>query len=38
MNIIVPDMMQNVLTQKMSVADAADDAANKINSLMGGGF
>jgi multiple sugar transport system substrate-binding protein len=38
MNIIVPDMMQNVLTQKMSVDEAANDAANKINSLMGGGF
>jgi multiple sugar transport system substrate-binding protein len=36
MNIIVPDMMQNVLTGKMSVADAANDAANKINDLMSG--
>ena len=36
MNIIVPNMMQNVLTGKMSVADAANDAANKINDLMSG--
>jgi multiple sugar transport system substrate-binding protein len=36
MNIIVPEMMQNVLTQKMSVADAANDAASKINDLMSG--
>ena len=38
MNIIVPDMLQNALTQKMTVAEAADDAAQKINSLMSGGF
>jgi multiple sugar transport system substrate-binding protein len=38
MNIIVPDMMQNVLTQKMSIDDAADDAAGKIKSLLTGGF
>lgn len=38
MNIIVPDMLQNALTGKMSVSDAADDAANKIKSLMSGGF
>lgn len=36
MNIIVPDMMQNVLTGKMSVADAADDAAKKANDLLSG--
>src|SRR6185437_2664641 len=33
MNIIVPDMMQNVLTGKMTVEAAADDAAKKINDL-----
>lgn len=36
MNIIVPDMLQNVLTQKMSVSDAADDAAKKIKDLTNG--
>jgi multiple sugar transport system substrate-binding protein len=36
MNIVVPEMMQNVLTQKMSVADAADNAAKKIKDLIGG--
>ena len=36
MNIVVPEMMQNVLTQKMTVADAADNAAKKIKDLMGG--
>lgn len=36
MNIIVPDMIQNVLTGKMSVDDAANDAADKIDSLMNG--
>ena len=35
MNIVVPDMMQNALTQKMTVADAADDAAQKIKDLLG---
>jgi multiple sugar transport system substrate-binding protein len=34
MNIIVPNMLQNVLTEKMSVADAADDAAAKIKDLL----
>ena len=38
MNIIVPDMMQNALTGKMSVSDAADDAAKKVKDLMGGGL
>jgi multiple sugar transport system substrate-binding protein len=37
MNIIVPDMMQNVLTSKMSIDDATQDAASKIQNL-GGGF
>ena len=36
MNNIVPDMMQNVLTQKMSVSEAADDAATKVQDLMAG--
>ncbi|GLS20265.1 hypothetical protein GCM10007874_32820 [Labrys miyagiensis] len=36
MNNIVPDMMQNVLTQKMSVSEAADDAAAKVQDLMAG--
>jgi multiple sugar transport system substrate-binding protein len=36
MNIIVPDMLQNALTGKMTVAEAADDAAKKINDLMSG--
>ncbi len=34
MNIIVPDMMQNALTGKMTVADAADDAAAKVKDLL----
>ena len=34
MNIIVPDMMQNALTKKMTVAAAADDAAKKIKDLL----
>jgi multiple sugar transport system substrate-binding protein len=33
MNIIVPDMMQNVLTGAMSVDEAAEDAAAKVNDL-----
>ena len=32
MNIIVPDMMQNALTKKMTVKAAADDAADKIKA------
>jgi multiple sugar transport system substrate-binding protein len=36
MNIIVPDMMQNALTETMSVSDAADDAASKIEDLLSG--
>ena len=36
MNIIVPDMMQNALTGAMSVDEAADDAAAKINELLSG--
>jgi len=38
MNIIVPDMMQAALTGKMSVDEAADDAAKKVKDLMGGGL
>jgi multiple sugar transport system substrate-binding protein len=34
MNIIVPNMLQNVLTQKMTVAQASDDAAKKIKELL----
>jgi multiple sugar transport system substrate-binding protein len=35
MNIVIPNMMQNALTKKMSVADATDDAAKKIKDLLG---
>lgn len=38
MNIIVPDMLQNALTERMSVNDAADDAAQKVETLLGGGI
>ena len=34
MNIIVPNMMQNVLTQKMTVDAAADAAAKQIKALL----
>ena len=34
MNIIVPEMLQNALTETMSVKDAADDAANRIKDLI----
>ncbi|HWA19889.1 MAG TPA: sugar ABC transporter substrate-binding protein [Devosia sp.] len=37
MNIIVPDMLQNALTGAMTVDQAAEDAANKVKELMGGG-
>jgi multiple sugar transport system substrate-binding protein len=36
MNIIVPEMLQNALTEKMTVADAADTAAGRIEDLMSG--
>jgi multiple sugar transport system substrate-binding protein len=36
MNIIVPDMLQNVLTGKMTVDEAADDGAKKVEALLGG--
>lgn len=38
MNIIVPDMLQNALTGAMTVDEAADDAAQKIEDLRGGGL
>ncbi len=34
MNIIVPEMLQNALTQSMTVQEAADDAAERINALI----
>jgi multiple sugar transport system substrate-binding protein len=34
MNNIVPEMMQNALTKKMTVKQAADDAAEKIKKLI----
>jgi multiple sugar transport system substrate-binding protein len=34
MNIVVPDMMQNALTGRMSVAAAADTAAKQVKELM----
>ncbi|WP_423066249.1 ABC transporter substrate-binding protein [Devosia sp. CN2-171] len=37
MNIIIPDMMQNALTGTMTVDQAAEDAANKVRTLHGGG-
>ena len=36
MNIIVPDMLQNALTEKMTVEEAAEDAAAKVKTLLGG--
>jgi multiple sugar transport system substrate-binding protein len=36
LNIVVPEMMQNALTQKMSVAAAANDAAKKIDAIISG--
>jgi multiple sugar transport system substrate-binding protein len=38
MNIIIPDMMQNALTGAMSVDEAAEDAAQKVRDLVGGGL
>lgn len=34
MNIIIPEMIQNALTETMSVQEAADDAAERINELI----
>lgn len=36
MNIIIPEMLQNVLTEKMSVEDAAAQAADRVESLLSG--
>lgn len=36
MNIIIPEMLQNALTEKMTVEEAAADAEKKINSLLNG--
>ena len=36
MNIIVPDMLQNALTGKMTVDEAAEDAAKKVQELRSG--
>ena len=38
MNIIVPDMMQNALTDTMTVDQAAEDAAQKVQAIVGGGI
>lgn len=34
MNIIIPEMIHNALTKKMSIKDAVNDAASKIQNLM----
>jgi multiple sugar transport system substrate-binding protein len=34
MNIVVPEMLQNVLTQKMTIDDAAADAAKKLQDII----
>ena len=36
MNVVVPDMMQNALTRKMTVSAACDDAAKRIRGLLAG--
>jgi multiple sugar transport system substrate-binding protein len=36
MNIIVPEMMQNALTDKMSVAEACDQAGRRVEELISG--
>ncbi len=36
MNIIVPDMLQNALTERMTVAQACEDAESKVQALMQG--
>lgn len=36
MNIIIPEMLQNVMTEKMSVADATADAEKRIQNLLDG--
>jgi multiple sugar transport system substrate-binding protein len=37
MNIIVPDMLQNALTGTMTVDEAAEDAARKVEAIKSGG-
>jgi len=37
MNIIVPDMLQNALTGTMTVDQAVEDAAQKVQNIVGGG-
>jgi len=37
MNIIIPDMLQNVLTGAMTVDEAAADAAQKVRDVTAGG-
>jgi multiple sugar transport system substrate-binding protein len=37
MNEIIPNMLQNALTETMSVEDAANNAAEEIETLIGGG-
>jgi multiple sugar transport system substrate-binding protein len=34
MNIIIPEMLQNALTESMTVEEAANDAAERINALI----
>jgi multiple sugar transport system substrate-binding protein len=34
MNIIIPEMLQNALTETMTVEEAANDAADRINALI----
>jgi multiple sugar transport system substrate-binding protein len=36
MNIIIPDMLQNALTEKMTVDEAADHAAKQVQDLLSG--
>ena len=36
MNIIIPEMLQNALTEKMTVEEATADAERKIQSLLDG--
>ncbi len=38
MNIIIPDMLQNALTGTMTIEEAAEDAAAKVDALMDGGL
>ena len=38
MNIIIPEMLQNALTESMTVEEAANDAAERINELIASRF